>query len=220
MAVGSVEEFLDTFDAQDKLTARQREALGAWSDVEIIFQFTGDEITEQKTFFEKSGFEKGRIKSFLFLVVDLKTDSYNRTKLADMTRAVNRLFAMPVIVLFRHGSALTLAVVHRRAHKRDDSRDVLEKVTLIKDIVLRKPHRAHLDILAALSLPELTATDFDTLHSAWERTLDVEALNQRFYDELSSTLARSADSQTTAPAWAATNVTSSGSLLGCCSSGS
>ena len=183
--VGSVEEFLDTVDAEEKLNARQREALGAWRGVEIVFQVTGDEIVEQTTLFEQIEFDKGRDKSFLFLAVDLADGPYNRTRLADMTRAVNRLFAMPVIVLFRYGSTLTLAVVHRRAHKRDGKRDVLEKVTLIKDIDLANPHRAHLDILVDLSMQGLTEKesirDFDALHAAWEQKLKVEELNRKFY---------------------------------------
>ena len=185
---GSVEEFLDTFDAWDKLTARQREAFDAWRGVEIVLQFTEDEIAEQENLFGQTEFDESRIESFLFLAVDLADGSYNRTRLADMTRAVNRLLAMPVIVLFRYGSTLTLAVIHRRAHRRDDDRDVLEKVTLIKDVDLLKPHRAHIDILADLSLPDLTAAEtvrnFDALHAAWESTLDIEKLNKRFYDDL------------------------------------
>ena len=79
---------------------------------------------------------------------------------------------MPVIILFRHGSTLTLAVIHRRAHKLDDSQDVLEKVTLIKDIRTDGPHRAHIEILTALALPHLIGAGvrgFDALHAAWEK---------------------------------------------------
>ena len=185
MDVGSVEEFLDTFDARDKLTARQHELFDAWRGVEIVFQITGDEIAALENLFGQSEFDKGLIKSFLFLVVDLETGSYNRTALADMTRSVNRLFEMPAIVLFRHASTMTLSVIHRRAHKRDDRRVVLEKVTLIKDVVLANPHRAHLDILADLSMQGLTEKesirDFDALHAAWEQKLNVEELNRKFY---------------------------------------
>ena len=39
---------------------------------------------------------------------------------AGLTRAVNRLFQMPAMILFRHGDTLTLAVINRRLHKRDD----------------------------------------------------------------------------------------------------
>ena len=181
---GSVDEFLDTFDA----AAKQREALGAWRGVEIVFQVTSDEIAAQENFFGQTEFEKGWNKSFLFLAVDLHDGSYNRTTLADMTRAVNRLFGMPVILLFRDTPTMTLSVIHRRAHKRDDRRAVLEKVTLIKDVDLEDPHRAHIDILVDLSLEDLKTKerirDFDDLHDAWKRTLDVEKLNKQFYDDL------------------------------------
>ena len=187
---GSIEEFLDTFDARNKLTARQLEVLGAWRTVEIVFQVTSDEIAAQENLFGQTGFDKGWNKSFLFLAVDLSGVSYNRTDLADMTRAVNRLFDMPVIVLFRYDSNLTLAVIHRRAHKRNDRRAVLKKVTLIKDVDLANPHRAHIDILAGLSMQDLTAEesirDFDALHDAWESKLNIEELNRRFYRELFS----------------------------------
>ena len=194
---GHVEEFLDDLDAEEKLNARQREALGAWRAVEIIFQVTDDEIAAQENLFSQTEIDEGRAKSFLFLAVDLKRDSYNRTRLADMTRAVNRLFRMPVIVLFRRGPAMTLAVIHRRPHKRAAELDVLEKVTLIKDVYLANPHRAHVDILVDLSLPDLAAAEsirnFDALHAAWEHTLDIEALNRRFYGELFRWFERASD---------------------------
>ena len=188
--VGSVREFLERFDARgDPLTEKQRALFDSWRTVDIVFQVTGEEIAEQARLFDGKGFEPGVIESFLFLAVDMEGDDYNRTHLADTTRAVNRLFGMPVVILFRHGATLSLAVVHRRVHKRDTNRDVLEKVTLVKGIRTdRTPHRAHTDILAELALPSLVAAagvrSFDDLHAAWERTLDVEELNRRFYREL------------------------------------
>ena len=154
-----------------------------------MFQVAGEEIADEARLFEGKEFAPGVIESFLFLAVDLEGDDYDRTYLADTTRTVNRLFSMPVVLLFRHGAAVSLAVVHRRVHKRDANRDVPEKVTLVKGIRTdRTPHRAHTDILAALALPRLVAAagvrSFDDLHAAWERTLDVEELNRRFYREL------------------------------------
>jgi len=108
-----------------------------------------------------------------------------------MTRAINRPLMMPAIIFFRYrrddGSmALTLAVIHRRAHKRDVSSDVLERATLIKDIRVAAPHRAHLDILMGLALESLVLDNrtFDALHRAWQGILDTEALNRRFYTRL------------------------------------
>ena len=182
-----VKEFIERLEANELLTERQHKLFASWRTAEIIFQVTDDEIAGQAGLFEGVEFDKGRIQSFLFVAVELTDGSYNRTHLAETTRAVNRRFAMPVIILFRHGSTLTLAVVHRRTHKQDSGRDVLEKVTLVKDIRVAGPHRAHIDILAALALPcliEAGVRNFDGLHAAWERTLDIEELNRRFYRDL------------------------------------
>ena len=184
-------EFLAWADARNQLTPKQRALFASWRRAALVFQVTADEIAEQAGQASLSGqdaFDRGRIRSFLFLAVDLAAGAYARDSLTAMTRAVNRLFPMPVVVLFRHGSALTLAVVHRRADKRDDERDVLEKVTLVKDIDLAEPRRAHLEILRDLALPRLRkdkgVRNFDGLHAAWEAALDIEALNRRFYGEL------------------------------------
>jgi len=89
------------------------------------------------------------------------------------------------MLLIRHGGTLTLSVIDRRISKHDESRDVLEKVKLIKDIRCEEPHRAHIEILYDLSLPVLIAkhacTNFLELHKAWRQTLDSDALNKRFY---------------------------------------
>ena len=189
---GDAAWFLQRFDAGGALSDRRRALFDSWRAVEILFQVTDEEIDAVRarpgSLFKSAGFDEGRIESFLFLAVELAGDDPGRARLAETTRAVNRMFAMPAILLFRRGGALTLAVVHRRAHKRDDGRDVLEKVTLVKDIRADGPHRAHLDILADLALPRLIegegVRDFDGLHAAWERTLDIEELNRRFYRDL------------------------------------
>ena len=176
------------------LTDKRRALFAEWRDAELLFQFSDSEIAGARRGGDK--FDSGRVKSFLFAAVDLPAGPRSRTRLADTARAVNACLAMPAVVLFRHGGTATLAAVHRRAHKRDDGRDVLEKVTLVKDVACAAPHRAHLDILAALALPRLAAEqgarDFDGLHRAWERALDIEALNRRFYRELFAWFERAA----------------------------
>jgi adenine-specific DNA-methyltransferase len=95
-------------------------------------------------------------------------------------------------VLFRHGETLTLAVINRRPHKRDADKYVLEKVTLIKDIGLANTHRAHTEILLAFSLAQLQTTrpcdvkitNFVTLHNAWQKILDIQTLNKKFFIEI------------------------------------
>ena len=75
-------------------------------------------------------------------------------------------------------------------HKKDESKDVLEKVTLIKDINIDNPHRAHVEILYDLSFDKLLSDfefrNFVELHNAWQKTLDSSELNKRFYKELAN----------------------------------
>ena len=101
---------------------------------------------------------------------------------------MNKAFGMPAMILFQHGGALTFAVIDRRLNKLDESKDVLLKATLIKDINFADPHRAHIDILSDLSIDELYEkhkfTNFPELHEAWKKTLDTSELNKRFYKEI------------------------------------
>ncbi len=183
----SIEDFLERFAPDGKLTARQRELFESLKTVEIVFQFTATEISAQSRLFNYPDFDEGRVESFLFVAVDTAHDTCTRTHLAQITRVVNRLFAMPVILLFRHGSSLTVAATHRRANKQDDNLDVLEKVTLVKDIQLVDSHRAHIEILTDLAFPRMVergVSSFDQLHTKWEQTLDIDALNKRFYREV------------------------------------
>ena len=100
---------------------------------------------------------------------------------------------MPTVVLFKTSSNLfSLAFVQRRPHKRDPNRDVLGRVSLIREINTHKPHRAHRDILEDLSLTKRIrwidtkgkGRNFDGLLDAWLDALDTEELNQKFYRQL------------------------------------
>ena len=128
----------------------------------------------------------------MFFTVELKDKDYPRGKYAQFTREINKRMVMPVVVLFRAGNRLTMAFVRRRPNQLDESKDVLEKVTLIKDIRLDKPHRAHLEVMFELSLAECAKwmadhnkqENFDGLLAAWLAQLDTEELNKKFYREL------------------------------------
>lgn len=130
-----------------------------WQRVDLLFQLTDDEINQTNQtsfrFDSNSQIDNQRIESYLFFAVQLRKDFYSRSVLAEITREINRLFLMPAMIIFQHGASITLSVINRRLHKRDTSADVLEKVTLIKDIRLENPLRAHIDILADLSLEAL-----------------------------------------------------------------
>ncbi|MBL0077079.1 MAG: hypothetical protein IPP41_14535 [Rhodocyclaceae bacterium] len=80
--------------------------LADWSSVAFLFQLTNDELPSlaagQTSFFSDTGVQPWQIESFIFLAVDLKAGNWSRTRLARVTREVNRLFPMPVIMLYRH----------------------------------------------------------------------------------------------------------------------
>lgn len=102
----------------------------------------------------------------------MKKESYTRTQLSDITREINRLLTLPALILFQQDGFLTWAAIDRRINKKDSGKDVLQKVTLIKDIRIETPHRAHIEILNDLSLGRITGKDklsprnFVELHDA------------------------------------------------------
>ena len=182
--------FVEHFDPHNTMN-RERAQMSEWESIDFLFQLTDDEIiqSEQTTFhFEGSGVDQNRYESYLFFTLKLQNRGYTRTQLSEIIREINKLTPMPAMVVFQHGQTLTVAVIDRRLHKRDESKDVLEKVALIKDINCANPHRAHIDILFDLSLGELHRqhrfTDFPGLHQAWKKTLDTEVLNKQFYKRL------------------------------------
>jgi len=185
--------FREQFDPQGRLNAA-RALLADWRSVDLLQQITADELgpalSGQGQLFQSQAVDGAAIQSYLFFAIDLAGAAYTRTQLAAATREINKLFPMPAMVLFRHGASLTFAIIARRVHRRDASRDVLEKVTLIRDIRCAGPHRAHLEILADLALPNLavrhTVANFADLQRAWERTLDTSELNKKFFHEVAN----------------------------------
>ena len=192
---GTVHDFFEEFPPRNPNTKTEQEFRKHAESAQIIFQFTKDEIEDdpqQMTLLESNAFDKGNIKSFLFCAVELKDNNYSRTKYAQFTREINKRLFAPTVILFRTAKHLTVAFADRRPDKTDEDRDVLGQVTLIKDIRLNDPHRAHLDILSELSLEECAAwmdakqkpKNFDGLLAAWLAKLDTEELNKQFYRKL------------------------------------
>lgn len=166
-----------------------RALVGDWKSIDILFQLTDDSFKGQGKLFDSkvNPYEK---QSYLCFAVELSKDEYTKTQISNITREINKLFSIPILVIFKYGGYITLAVINRRVNKKDSDRDVLEKVTLIKDIVIDRPHRAHIEILADMSLDSLNRTydihSFEGLHKAWTEVLDTQTLNKRFYTELSN----------------------------------
>ena len=185
----------------DALFDKEKALFNDWSSIDLLFQLTDDELSTETSLFEETEVKPGLLKSYLFFAIELNGKSavngaYARGKLTAIARQINRVFPMPVMMLIKHPhlgkDALSIAVINRRANKREAYKDVLGKVTIIRDISLTEPHRGHLDILDSFATPNLIHPDnlqinsFDTLHTAWERIFNVELLNKNFYDELAN----------------------------------
>ncbi len=196
LAIHSLAELQRMLDPAGTLTERNA-LLARWKSVDFLFQLTGSELVRNDQqgllFSDLDQFAAKEVKSYVFFAVDLKnqegSEPPTRGELSSITRALNRLVPMPVLALFRHGPAISIAIINRRRNLRDGMRDVLTRVSLIRNINCRQPHRAHLDLLERFSLHHLreetgAIRTFAQLDDAWQKILSTQELNRRFYREL------------------------------------
>lgn len=196
---GSVPEFVDRYDKIGLLKDFQPAKL--WKSISLIFQLTGEDIkkgsSKQLDLLapDPADLTKRQIQSYIFVAIELSPPEdgkpRTRTELCDIARTINRLFPMPVLVLFKESEFLSIAITYRRTNKKDASKDVVSrKVTLIKDIRYASPHPGHLAILEDFALPTLSEfrkrdiKTFADLDSAWNESLSVEILRRRAYEML------------------------------------
>ncbi len=177
--------FKESFLNTDSRFNGDKALVKEWKSIDLLFQLSKEEVSDAKNFFDKKKVDNTIIEAYLFFAVELAKPAYSRTALAQITREISKVFPMPVMMIFRHGEHLTFSMISRRLHKRDESKDVLEKVTLIKDISIADPHHAHVEILFDLSFGQLKQvhrfSNFVELHNAWQKTLDTSVLNKNFY---------------------------------------
>lgn len=182
------ENYIDSSPSADRFN-EAKALVSDWKSIDILFQLTNDSFNGTKSLFEES-INPTDMQSYLCFAIELINEDYSKSQIANITREINKLFSIPIIIIFKYSKLLTLSVINRRVNKRNSDRDVLEKVTLIKDIFFEKPHSAHIEILFDMSFAQLKAEytiyNFETLHKAWSEVLDTQILNKRFYTELSN----------------------------------
>lgn len=187
--LGSIEQFRPEMGAIN----RAKVFADRWKSCAFLFQLTNDEIPSlamgQQALGADPKLAQGQIESFVFLAIDLQGEQWSRGQLATFARELNKRFPMPAIFLFRQEGLFSLAVIDRRQNLRDASRDVIEsRITVIKDVRLASPHRAHIEILASLALENLgdkrRPSNFRELYDAWIATLSTQKLNKDFYQQL------------------------------------
>lgn len=193
---GMPASFLELVDRERRLADKKDAHVEKWRRVDFLFQLTNDEIPilaqgNSELFATKEDFRTSIIESFVFLAIELADEEWSRSALAGITREINRLFPMPALILFKHGELASLAIIDRRPSKKDGSRDVVEKrISIVKDIDLKSPHRAHVDILCDIALSQVRVrghgvpTNFRDLYDGWIEALSVQTLNARFYREI------------------------------------
>ena len=191
----SAREFLREYDPKNGEGINAKELQQCAEKIGIIFQMGDEEINRGLM---TPAFKPDDEKSFIFVAADLDPKQhYPRWRLARITRAVNRCFAAPAVVIFRHPDAdkqdsISLSFIYRRPSRTDSAKDVLGRVSILRGIRRDNPHRGHLDILKDLALSERVewmrdkkqSPGFDGLLAAWLFALDTEELNKRFYKKL------------------------------------
>jgi hypothetical protein len=194
LAFGTVADFCATYDKANLLAAFQ--PTRTWQSIDLVFQLTGEDIAKgsstQLSLLEPDPADLRKVQSYIFIAIDLKVPQdgkpRTRTELCEIARAVNRLFPMPALVVFKEGDFVSIAITYRRANRQDSAKDVVSrKVTLIKDIHFSAPHPGHLAILEDFALPTLSEfrgrdiRTFADLDAAWNESLSVELLRRRAY---------------------------------------
>lgn len=188
---GDPKTFAREIDHENRLAAKAA-CFDQWREVQFLFQLTNDEIPMlgrgQTSFDLQEKYGRSIVDSFVFLAIALEGEDWKRGALAGITRAVNALFAMPVIILFKHGTRFSLAASERRPNRRDASRDVQTgRISIILGVSTEQPHRGHLSILAKLDWRSMKSrpSNFDDLYEGWQAALSTKTLNETFYKELS-----------------------------------
>ena len=130
----------------------------------------------------------GKYDGIFVFACDAKADgTLTRSTLSALTRAFNRIAsANPVILITRQGSMLNLSSCERMDYKllyRQGSGEKLGKVSILRNINCKQPHRGHIDILQ--SLGDKPYTTFEELYKHWLETFSSELLTKKFYNELS-----------------------------------
>jgi len=172
-------DYINDFENNQTATIEKAKVLTDWKKASFIFQITTDEVDKHYDLFtDVNKVNNVLIESYFVTAIELNKNNYTRTELAEISRQVNKLHGLPTLIFFKYDNYLTISITYRRLNKKDKTKDVLEKVILIKDINIEKPHRGQIDILSEMSLSSLfenkhKVTNWVELHQAWMQVLDL-----------------------------------------------
>ena len=138
---------------------------------------SGEDVTQEAA--------QGRYAGMMVFAAEIRDrQKLTRTELATLTRGFNRIAAaQPVVLFIKQNDKLALATCERSEYTqqwRDGEK--LGKVSLLRDINCKHPHRGHIDVLN--SIGDRAYTSFDKLYEHWKDVFSSELLTQKFYSEL------------------------------------
>jgi hypothetical protein len=109
-----------------------------------------------------------------------------RTQIANLSRAFNmKLKAVPTALLLKYDNFISLALPERFLYKQTwREGEKVGKVIILRDINIEIPHAGHTRILQDLA--NHNAKNYNELHDAWLKVLDVNILNKQFFQEISN----------------------------------
>lgn len=169
------------------------------SDIEAIyfggklsdqtFQAGGDQSTMEEA---EQELDRGKYESILVFGVELIAQTPTRSRLAEITRWLNRKsLGAPVVVVFRYNGKITFANAERTAYiYKNREGEKAGKVSLLKDVDIDNPHTAQRKIIlgdkntSGLRIDPTKIKSFQALHDYWRKVLNTKELNKDFYNEL------------------------------------
>jgi hypothetical protein len=136
---------------------------------------------------------KGKYESILVFGVVLSSAAPTRSRLAEITRWLNRKsLGAPVAVIFRYNGKITFANAERTAYLyKNREGEKAGKIVMLKDISVENTHAAHLRILLGdrngfegLKVDCSKINTFEKLYNYWQSVFVLQALNDQFYADL------------------------------------
>jgi hypothetical protein len=154
------------------------------------FQEQGESASLEET---EKDLEKGKYDSILVFGVELSSATPTRSRLAEITRWLNRKsLGAPVAVIFRYNGKITFANAERTAFLyKNREGEKAGKIVMLKDISVENTHAAHLRILLGdrngfegLKVDTSKVNTFERLYNYWQSVFVLQALNDQFYGDL------------------------------------
>lgn len=106
------------------------------------------------------------------------TRAFNRVS----TRKVNFNYDMPVVVIMRQGTLLSIATCER-SERADGLGEKVGKVTILRNMDCKNLHAGHRQILERIAKDVSGSSSYDELHKKWFASFSIDVLSDKFFNE-------------------------------------